>query len=545
MLHKKVAIKLLLPQHASDEEMTARMMREAKAASASGHRNIVAVLDMGRTSDGGMYLVMEHVVGHSLDRVLSTEAPVPVSRAARLVSGLLAGLEAVHRKGIVHRDLKPSNLMVSVGDDGEEVVKILDFGISKVVEVEATIGSGLTTEGRVLGTPKFMSPEQARGAAVDQRTDIYAAGAILYSLITGAPPLTAANYNAMIAAILEANIRPPSTVVPSVPRALDQIVVRALARRPEDRFPDAHAFRRALQPFCTEVPHTTQPGLGSPPRSSPGPAAQIPSEVELAPEGALLVFAPPPPRPVAPAGQPAAAARPAAPAGLAAPAARPAAPASAAARPAAPAGLAAPAARPAAPAPAAAARPAAPARPAVPATPAPAASILSDTARFAPPAGDDESLELAELAVAPHAAPVAAPPVERARTSGAEGTLYRPPAGKAGTAERLRTALLVLLLVGLGAVAWSYHEQILGWFSSSPPPPREDPTVYLLVETEPRDAEVFIDGVLAVSRPVALPRSSDRTFSVRVRAKGYVSETVDVKADRTRSIRVELRRRGK
>jgi hypothetical protein len=367
-----------------------------------------------------------------------------------------------------------------------------------------------------------MSPEQARGAAVDQRADIYAAGAILYSLVAGVPPLTAANYNAMIAAILEAKIKPPSSVVPAVPRALDQIILRALARRPEDRFPDAQTFRRALQPFCTEVPHTTQPGLGaSAPAPRRSPAAH--PEMELAPSGALLVDVaakPSAPAPAALASTPA----PSAPRAALAPA------------PAALASTPAPSAPRAAPAPTPSAPPAA-----SPPVAAPHGALF-DTSRFTAPTDGEEALE---LAVAPHTPTAAAPPAERAGPSGsAAGTVYRPPARTAAS-ERLRSALLVVLLVALAAVVWGYHEQILSWVTSSPPPPpREDPTVYLLVETEPQDAAVFVDGVLAVSRPVSLPRS-DRTFSVRVQSRGYMSETVDVKADRTRSIRVRLRRRGR
>jgi serine/threonine protein kinase len=517
LLVKKVAIKLLLPQHARNEEMGARLLREAKAASVTGHRNIVAVLDMGRTSDGGVFLVMEHVKGRSLERLLKEDAPIPIGRAARLMSGVLLGLEAVHRKGIVHRDLKPGNLMLTIDDENEELVKILDFGISKSLEVLDT--SNLTTEGRVLGTPRFMSPEQARGAPVDARTDIYAAGAILYALITGVPPLDAANYNAMIAAILEGRIQPPSSHVGAIPHAMDQIVLRALAQRPDHRFPDATSFRRALQPFCSELLNTTTAGVGP---ERPGVfdlAGQALDVVELAPLGAELRGGR---RSSAPRTSEAEAPTLIAPVSVPSPAAAHAA---------------------------SAARPADREQPSIAATPAPSAAasagppVLSVTqtgtvspAAFAPQQADDAPLE---LDVDPVAAPIErayAPPKQAAEVR----TLYRPRQGSLNLGRTLRVAALIAAAAAATVVVWSYRGVIRGWFSDAAPGTSTD-AVLVLVETEPHQAEVLVDGVLAMTRPISLPRS-ERVFTIRVQARGYLSQTVEVQATRTQAIRVRLKR---
>ncbi len=219
LLDRRVAIKLLLPEFAADKEMVQRLMREARAAAATGHRNIVAVTDMGYTDDHSLFMVMEYVSGRTLKEVIDAEAPLDVARACLLMDQVLAALEVVHKKGIVHRDLKPNNVITYFDDEGEETLKILDFGISKVTDDLSL--SDLTTIGKVLGTPKYMAPEQAVGQSdLDHRADIYACGAIFYELLTGQPPLMAKNYNAMIAMLLQGEITPPQQVQRSVPAGL-------------------------------------------------------------------------------------------------------------------------------------------------------------------------------------------------------------------------------------------------------------------------------------------------------------------------------------
>ena len=249
LLDKKVALKVLLPGQADEEEkMTARFVREARAASATGHRNITTVTDMGWTDDGSLFVVMEYLNGRTFVDLIDEDGSLPGGRSAGLIMQVLSGLEAVHRKGIIHRDLKPENLMLVVDDDGREVVKILDFGISKLMTNEPKMN--LTATGMMVGTPQYMSPEQARSRAdIDHRADIYAVGAILYLLLTGRPPIQEETISAQIMAIVQGRVEPPSNFNPEVSREMDEIAMQALARKPKNRFQDAREFYEALMPF--------------------------------------------------------------------------------------------------------------------------------------------------------------------------------------------------------------------------------------------------------------------------------------------------------
>ena len=252
LLDKKVAIKVLLPGRVDEEgKMTARFVREARAASATGHINIATVTDMGWTDEGSLFVVMEYLDGETFVDLVDVGETLITPYACSLILQALSGLEAVHRKGIIHRDLKPENLMLVVDDEGEEVVKILDFGISKIVTNEEKLN--LTATGMVMGTPQYMSPEQARSSPdIDHRTDIYSAGAILYLLLTGRPPIQEETISAQIVATVEGRIDAPSTHNPDLPRKLDRIVMKALARKREDRFRDAQSFYKALKPLLED-----------------------------------------------------------------------------------------------------------------------------------------------------------------------------------------------------------------------------------------------------------------------------------------------------
>jgi hypothetical protein len=538
LLGSRVAIKLLLPEHAEDQEMCGRLMREARIASSTGHRSITRVLDIGHTREGAVYLVMELVTGRSLERVILDEPPISSPRAAVLISHVLAGLEVVHRKGIVHRDLKPSNLMVTVDEEGIELVKILDFGISKVAgEV-----SPLTTIGKVMGTPWYMAPEQARGESdLDARTDIYACGAILYHMLTGRPPLDAPNLAAMISTILEGVIQEPSRIARGISPAMDEIVLRALARRRDQRFPDATAFRRALRPFCaafsakTALGHgpSTLPELGraaTPPGPSEGDEGLAPpgppeGDEGLAPPGALLRAGSeegPLGREANPLGAPwaALADSPAkiGPAETRLAETRLAETRLAETRPAE--------TRPAEMRPAET-------RPATTSTRdredrAAHGSMSSGVLGGAQRQGAELDEEVAGLELAEEV-------LDARRAAG--GTLYQ--GGSRRNARRLVSLAVAVLLVSLALLAaWHQRQWLRGLFFGSDSTRSEK--VLLLVETEPRGAEVLVDGVLATSNPVALPRS-ERTFLVRVQARGFQSRTVEVRADRSQTLRVKLK----
>ena len=280
LLNKRMAIKVMLPGADTDENMTARMVREARAASATGHKNIVQVTDMGWAEEESLYVVMEYVDGPTLLDLINDIGWMPLPRAARLTQQVLSGLATVHKKGIIHRDLKPENLMLVKEEDGEEIIKILDFGISKIL----TAGSeelDLTAAGLVVGSPKYMSPEQAMGSSeVDHRTDLYSTAAMLYLLVTGAPPIDKESINAMLAATISGDIEPPSRRNPDLPRAFDEVMMTALAKEPRYRYSDATAFKEALEPFTRA--HSGAPQLSD---SLPKPSPDVlPGLTEMPPQ---------------------------------------------------------------------------------------------------------------------------------------------------------------------------------------------------------------------------------------------------------------------
>lgn len=246
-LQRTVALKTLRAEIAGDSQVVARFEREARAASAIGHENIVQIFDAG----GGPvpYLVMENLRGESLGALLEREGPLAVDRAIGLCKQVLAGLEAAHQVGIIHRDLKPDNIFVCREGDAE-TVKILDFGISKILDKAgaALLGDAAATRaGMVMGTPLYMSPEQAHGRTdLDHRADLWSLVCVLYECVSGTPPFLGENYNQLLAAILLGRFTPLQELVPGISPALSSLVDRGLSPQPDDRFASASALREAL-----------------------------------------------------------------------------------------------------------------------------------------------------------------------------------------------------------------------------------------------------------------------------------------------------------
>ncbi|MDX6398586.1 MAG: eukaryotic-like serine/threonine-protein kinase [Gaiellaceae bacterium] len=228
-LGRRVAIKILDDRHARDDQFIERFRREAQHAAGLSHPNIVSVYDRGE-AEGTYYIAMEYVEGRTLKELLVARGPSPLGIAIDYTRQILSALRFAHRNGIVHRDIKPHNVIV----DGEGRVKVMDFGIAR-----AGAASQMTEAGSIIGTAQYLSPEQARGAPVDQTSDLYSTGIVLYELLTGTVPFTGETPVEIAMKHLSQVPAPPSTHRPEVPRDLDYIVLRALAKDPADRYHSA------------------------------------------------------------------------------------------------------------------------------------------------------------------------------------------------------------------------------------------------------------------------------------------------------------------
>jgi serine/threonine-protein kinase len=248
-LRRRVAIKMLHARYAGDATLVDRMRVEAQALAQVESAHIVEVLDFGQTADGRPFVVMPLLVGCTVADELRRRGALPASEAVALVAQLLAGLEVAHSAGLVHRDIKVENLFLCKSQPGPPVLKILDFGLTKVLPGAGDVPPGLQTqEGLVIGTPRFMAPEQARGAPVDRRADLYSAGVVLYQLVAGRDPFYhVSGVVPLLTAHAEEKVRPASEVAlqPITPH-LDAVILRALAKRPDHRYATAGAFCAAL-----------------------------------------------------------------------------------------------------------------------------------------------------------------------------------------------------------------------------------------------------------------------------------------------------------
>jgi len=254
MMKKELALKLLHPELGRLEEVAKRFEREAEAAARLDHPNIITVTDFGRTAQGQLFLVMELLHGPSLAEVIRPAnvddkhgQPLGTQRSVHVIRQVLRALEHAHASGVVHRDLKPENIVLVQRDDDKDVVKLLDFGIAKISEGESKRET-LTQAGVVFGTPEYLSPEQAMGEAADGRADLYAAGIMLYEMLTGQRPFEAASKVEVLSMHLTRDAVPMHKVAPQadVPAALERVVEKAMAKKREERFATAATFLRAL-----------------------------------------------------------------------------------------------------------------------------------------------------------------------------------------------------------------------------------------------------------------------------------------------------------
>src|SRR3954470_15890694 len=271
LLDRRVAVKVLLPQFATDPVNVERFRREAQAAAGLNHPHIVAVYDWGEEDDTS-FIVMEYVPGQTLREILQAHVRLGPTDAARIAAEIADALSFAHAHGVVHRDVKPGNVLIT--PQGQ--VKVTDFGIAR-----AETSEPLTKTGAVLGTATYFSPEQAQGFPLDGRSDVYALGVVLYEMLTGTAPFTAPSPGAVAYKHVRESPVAPSTVTPDVPGAMDRIVLGALAKSVDERYQSAQDLRTDLLRF-----ERGRPLVGAPMSAV---ATRLPSTMVAAP----IVVAPP------------------------------------------------------------------------------------------------------------------------------------------------------------------------------------------------------------------------------------------------------------
>ncbi|HSO38987.1 MAG TPA: serine/threonine-protein kinase [Labilithrix sp.] len=297
-MRKLFALKVLHRELLRMPEVVARFEREAVLAGSINHANVAAATDFGKLPDGSFFLILELVVGKGL-RELLAEGSVGIARALPIMRGMTAGVAAAHAKGIVHRDLKPENVMLVERDGTSDFVKVLDFGIAKGDAVNEAIDAGsakgaqpLTQIGAVMGTPDYMSPEQALGQKVDHRSDLYALGVIFYELCTGAPPFRGDAMQVLQKHLMVEAPAVPPELVAGVTVPIAAIVARLLAKEPEARFQTATDLLAAIDGVSPRAPAVSVKALPEPSSArapDPAAAAGLPTEPELLPVRARVV----------------------------------------------------------------------------------------------------------------------------------------------------------------------------------------------------------------------------------------------------------------
>ena len=247
LIHKLVAVKVLHGEMSQDAEMVVRFQREAQAAAAIDHPNICAATDFGRTSYGEFFMVMEYLDGRGLDQLMTSLEPLGPQRTVHIAQQICAVLEQAHRLGIIHRDLKPENIMILSLESDSDYVKVMDFGVARI-QFAGETSVRLTKAGVVYGTPAYMSPEQVTGEDIDARADLYSLGVMMYEMLTGHIPFNGSTVPKVMTQHLNQLPTPPRVRAPQavIPEAIEAIVLKLLAKKPQDRFQSAAELRHVL-----------------------------------------------------------------------------------------------------------------------------------------------------------------------------------------------------------------------------------------------------------------------------------------------------------
>jgi eukaryotic-like serine/threonine-protein kinase len=248
LIEKKIALKILFQDLTRRPDLIARFLQEAKSASRIGHENVIDITDFGQSPEGLVFIAMEYLDGQDLGRTLKKTGALDWARSRPILMQIAKGLRAAHGNGIIHRDMKPENVYLIQREGRPDFVKVLDFGIAKIVNPDESGGPALTQTGMIFGTPEYMSPEQAQGSTPDHRVDVYAVGCIMYHMLTGQVPFTADNFMGILTKhLLEAPIpprkrRPDLDIMPDV----EAICLKAMEKERDKRYADMDALYRAL-----------------------------------------------------------------------------------------------------------------------------------------------------------------------------------------------------------------------------------------------------------------------------------------------------------
>ncbi|MES1165072.1 MAG: serine/threonine-protein kinase [Verrucomicrobiota bacterium] len=282
VIGKRVALKVLFADLSRRPELVARFLQEARSASRIGHENVIDISDFGQTSEGLVYIAMEFLEGQDLGRALRSERTLAWGRARGILMQIAKGLRAAHGQGIIHRDMKPENIFLVQREGRPDFVKVLDFGIAKVVSADNNDGPRLTQTGMIFGTPEYMSPEQAQGQPPDHRVDVYAVGCIMYHMLTGLVPFHADSFMGILTKHLLEPVISPRQRRPDleIPADVEAVCLRALEKDRDKRWADMDEFYRALGgagglPF---EPSTVRAYVGGP--QLPGATLKYPSLAE-------------------------------------------------------------------------------------------------------------------------------------------------------------------------------------------------------------------------------------------------------------------------